>query len=435
MLIKPSLRSKKRIVSHKRMIKSLVLGMLVSLSITQDNHIVKAVAYPGHSMIQPRTNWTVSSPKTIDLTRNVYSPSQDKSSFDRRQPLNSWRGSLKLTSSTRATTPALRDKNLAPFASDSIWNMPLGRNAVYRDADLQPARYTGSEVDYYFVTTEKDPIVPWYNPGNWGVGRNTGKVLNGYLRVPRTLIVPDATPVETPNNAVAFLQPDGQTLVQMTALTRTKIGGPIYGYTTPGYPKTFENIYGSGITGGHGGSGLSSIGGTIRRGELLPSSANIKHALKINVQASRYLYNKAPGYRWPAIRADAYAFNPNSSARYGGSNSALVMGSLLAIPPAITAASLSLKTQPARKLLYALKYYGAYIADDTAWESFAIATEKGVDQEFEQAYGYSFGAYAGDFHDDINRLFGALQVVDNNGPQSIGGDGRRRRALAPAIGN
>jgi hypothetical protein len=303
----------------------------------------------------------------------------------------------------------LRDKHRSPFAANSIWNMPIGSNARYSAANFQAAHYTGGDTDYYIITTDADPIVPWYNPGNWGVGRCKGKVLNGYLRVPADLIVPDATATETPNNAAAFLQPDGRTLIQTNPLARCRSKEAVYGYTTPGYPQRLEDIYGTGITGGHGGSGLSSIGGTIRRGELLPSSGSIRHVLKVNVQAHRYLYHEPPGYRWPAVRSDSYAFDSKSPIRYEGRNSALVMGTLLAIPPRVRSSSLKLKTIVAKQLFDTLQNYGAYIVDDSAWDAYAIAIENGVETEFEQVYGYPFAADSGDFHDDINRLFQALR--------------------------
>jgi len=334
-----------------------------------------------------------------------------------------------------ANSSIFRNKHQSPFAADSIWNMPIGSRARYRSAEFQPAHFTGGDTDHYIVTNDQDPLVPWYQPGNWGSGRCTGSVLTGHLRVPSNLVVPDATATQTPNNAAAFLQPNGRTLVQVNALARCVAGGAVYGYTTPGHPKKFENIYGSGITGGHGGSGLSSIGGTIRLRELLPSSGNIRHVLKLNVDAHRYLYQKSPGYRWPAVRSDAYAFDPGSPDRYGGTNPALTMGALLAIPPQVKKSELKLKTRPAKKLFDALQNYGSYIADDTAWDAYAICVENGVETEFEQAYGYSFGAYSGDFHDDINRLFQALQIVDNNSSQTVGGGGKPRRSLAPPIGN
>jgi hypothetical protein len=160
--------------------------------------------------------------------------------------------------------------------------------------------------------------------------------------------------------------------------------------------------------------------------------------LKIEVFANKYLYNQPPGYRWPAVRADVYAYNnyyDEGKMQYGGSNPSLVMGSLLAIPPQVTAESLGLQTIPARKLFFALQNYGGYMADDTLWDAHAIAIENGAMEEFKSKYKYSFESDSGAFHDDINKLFQALQIVDNNAPENIGGGGKLLQPLAPAIGN
>lgn len=325
-----------------------------------------------------------------------------------------------------------RNKHQWPFSCQSIWNVPIGSEAEYISANIRPAQWITPEVNYYIITHDADPQVNWYVPQNWGVGRcELGGDWLGKIHVPQNLIVPDATPTKTPNNAAAFLAPDGRTLIQTNPLTRCEPGGPIFGYPTPAK----ENIYGMGITGGQGGSGLSSIGGTIRSGELLPNSPPIRHSLKLLVHARQYLYKKPPGYRWPAIRADSYAFKPERDDRYGGSNPHLVMGSLLAIPPSVTAQRLGLKTLPGKKLFRALQDYGGYIVDDTAWDAHAIAVENGVPEEFFQTYGYKFGGNSGDFYDDINKLFQALSIVNNNAPNQIGGGGTPRRPLAPPIGN
>ena len=330
-----------------------------------------------------------------------------------------------------------RDKHKQPFSCDSIWNMPIGANARYIEANIKPAEYISGDEDYYIVTTKDDPLVPWYNPHSWLKGRcsDIGKGRNGYLHVPKNLIVPDATESKTPNNSAAFLQPDGQTLIQMSPLARCQPGEAVFGYITPSYPHYHENIYGAGITGGHAGSGLSSIGGTVRLGELL-SDKPISHALKLELFAHKYLYNQPPGYRWPAVRADIYAYNNYyEQMQYGGDNSALVMGSLLAIGPQVTADSLKLQTIPGRKLFFALQNYGGYIVDDTLWDAHAIAIEKGVIEEFESFYNYPFNTNSGAFYDDVNQLFQALQIVDNNSPENIGGGGKPRQPLATKIGN
>lgn len=337
------------------------------------------------------------------------------------------------TNSCGVGTP--RDKNQWPFACNSIWNMPIGSNARYRHADLEPATTIAGDVNHYVVTSEEDPFVPWYRPSSWTERCIPGDKLHGNVRVPTGLIVPDATPDYRPNNSFAFLQPDGQTLIQGTALARCQEGGSVFGYIARGYPSNLENIYSSGITGGQGGSGLSSIGGTIRLGELLPTAGPIRHVLKVNLYANRYLYAEPPGYRWPAIKADAYAFIESDPRHYGGDNSSLMMGSLLAIPPSIDQEDLGLQTIPGQKLFEVLRNYGAYVVDDSARDAHTIAIENGVQEEFEATYGYSFKTRSGPFFEDVNRLFQALYVVSNNSPTSIGGGGRPRQPLAPPIGN
>lgn len=145
-----------------------------------------------------------------------------------------------------------------------------------------------------------------------------------------------------------------------------------------------------------------------------------------------YLYysQEIPGYRWPADRADRYA-----PEYYHGSNPAFVQGSLLAIPPDITETSLNLQTLPARKLFHALQDYGAYVVDDAGWDAFYFAVETGVPEEFSTVYHYQFECDTGNFYEDVMKLFQALCIIDNNGPNSIGGGGTPRQPLAPPIDN
>ena len=331
--------------------------------------------------------------------------------------------------------PVQRDKHQWPFSSDSIWNMPIGSEADYIPANLESAYSVAPEINYYIVATDQDPLVNWYSLQNWGVGRcELGGKLQGRIPVSHDLIVPDATTNSTPNNAAAFLQPDGRTLISINPLTRCQAGGPIFGYSGP----KKENIYGQGITGGQGGSGLSSIGGTIRQGELLPTTAPIRHVLKLLIYAHKYLYSQPPGYRWPAIRSDAYAFDVDSKSRYGGNNPNLVMGSLLAIPPHIKEKSLSLKTIPGKKIFHALQDYGGYIVDDTAWDSYGIAMTEDAESEFQRTYNYSFGSNRknpSSLYKDINKIFKVLHIVNNNSLETIGGGGIARQPLAPPIIN
>lgn len=318
-----------------------------------------------------------------------------------------------------------RDKWLWPFASTSPWNMPIGSNARYSPANLEKAPWVSADVEYLYKSKAEDPVRSVYVPGTWGPGRCTGTMPQGTLQIADNIIVPDATEYKTPNNPAAFLMPDGKTLVQLNPLTRCTSGGNVYGW------RSEENIYGDGLRGGHGGSGLSSIGGSIRLGELTGTRA-IRHALKINLWANKYLYYSSsnPGYRWPADRADSYA-----AQNYKGTNPKLVMGSLLAIAPNVTETSLGLQTPAGRKIFHALQNYGGYVVDDSAGGSYDLSMEKGVLEEFRATYGYEFYGTSGAFYEDFMKIIKKLHTVDNNGPNSVGGGGTPRLSLAPPIGN
>ncbi|MBO3460907.1 hypothetical protein G7B40_003240 [Aetokthonos hydrillicola Thurmond2011] len=330
------------------------------------------------------------------------------------------------------STPAktqTRDKFTWPFASTSIWNMPIGSRARYIPAHIGKAAHFTADLEYFYKLKQGDPLRQVFGPGNWAQGRCTGTQSMGIsLPVPDDLIVPDATnhPYYTPNNASAFLMPDGKTLVQLSPLARCQKGGPLYGYRYPDI-----DIYKDGRGGAHFGSGLSSIGGSIRKGELT-NNQPIRHALKVLLWGERYLYysKSIPGYRWPASNADNGA-----DKLYHGKNPALVQGTLLAIPPKVTLASLRLQTSTAKKLFYALQDYGAYVVDSAAPETHYLAVEKGVPEEFGKTFGYGFDSTSGKFYQDVMKLFSAVYIIENNGPKSIGGGGTPRKPLAPPIGN
>lgn len=321
-----------------------------------------------------------------------------------------------------------RDPLTWPFSQSSIWNQPIGSGAVYVDAGFTPASNISVDDDWWIVTSSSDPVTNVYNPNSWTV-RCGGTAWNSTTVFPSALLVPDAQPPDTPNYASAILQPDGRTIQQYEPTARCAAGGPLFGYQA----ETVD-IYGDGIYGGHFGSGLSSIGGTIRVGELRPSAGALQHALKLEAWAQKYYYysSSLPGFRWPADMADDYA-----ASQYHGTNPALTEGSLLAIPASVNISSLGLATDAGRKIAQALQDYGGYIVDDTAWDDFAIATEinptSSVRAQFVADYGYHIDDYSTPFFADLNTIFGALKVVDNNGPTSIGGGGTPLVPLAPAM--
>jgi hypothetical protein len=155
----------------------------------------------------------------------------------------------------------------------------------------------------------------------------------------------------------------------------------------------------------------------------------IQHALCLELWGERYYYydDEIRGYRWPANRADWVAND-----LYGGTNPALTNGSLLAIPPDVTEESLGLETITGSQLYQALRDYGGYICDDSAWDSHQIVAYWGAYEELDSFYQRDVAEWA-PLEGDINKLFGALHVVDNNASDAIGGGGEPLVPLLPEL--
>jgi hypothetical protein len=331
-----------------------------------------------------------------------------------------------------------RDKLKQPFASTSIWNMPVGSGARYVPARIPPASNLRADEDVIVLTPHAPLTEVWtYGFDSWArpLGNRCAAQTNTALRVPfpTNFTLPDEAP-DSPNSSGAILARDGRTLIQFQPVTRCSAGGRITYQAGARYANV--DIYGDGIRGAHGGSGLSSIGGTIRLGEMSVAGSTIPHALKLNLDCARACYRgptRSQSFRWPATTADACA--PGC---YGGTNPALRMGALLALPAGFDVNAL--ETEPGRILARTLRDYGAYLVDSTGWDSYAWSTERSPDgrfvDEFRRRWGFDFevnGNGRSPWGRDNHLIISALQVVDNNAPDRIGGGGWPRAPYAPAL--
>ena len=337
-----------------------------------------------------------------------------------------------------------RDPPNQPFASNSIWNMPIGSGAKFVRANLNPrpgnniwAAMPGID-DEKIILKPTAPLVNLYYSNAAWTGKNRCSATGGMMYqvpMPSNYIIPNTNK----NSSAVFLLRDGRTLVQTQPVARCTAGGSGTSYAK------FANVdlYGPGITGAHGGSGLSAIGGSIRLGGVRPgTTAGPRHALKVNVYAKEALYKcttRSACSRWPATTSDSYAVGWYGSAT-GNSNTAMKMGALLAIPGTVSISSLGLETTPAKQLAWTLQNYGAYIVDDTYAAGFDFSAEDGPDgskrAEFKRDWGFEMNQKVQGntaWVRDIQRLMKALSVVNNNSPTSIGGGGTPRQPLAPAL--
>lgn len=291
-----------------------------------------------------------------------------------------------------------RDPYMWPFARDSIWNMPIGSDADYVPAELSPTYEADGRITFDKEFISVDPSFPLQE-------------LNGKTEVH---VDPTHEHDGSWNGCATLLRADDPYKVISGQPLRLDAGGdPSWKYTIG----ESIDLRADGIKGCHGGSRLSGIGGTIRKHEA-DSTEPIRHALKINLYCKRFCSIEDDGKRWPALAADAYA----DESTYGGPVPAVKMGTLLALPPDT---DLSFMSSPnARRIAEALRDYGGYVVDDTAWDVHALSLEEGAEI-----------VDGDDFHADLMQIFTALHAVNNNSPTAIGGGGEPRVPLAPCLEN
>ena len=330
------------------------------------------------------------------------------------------------------TLNGFRDPWLWPFSPNSIWNQPIGSNAVYVDANFEAAGHVGVDIQHILELHDHYPLRQVLGTEVWGPGRCNGTQQLGFsIPVPDGWIVPDAgnSPYGlTPNGNFALRMPDSDTVFEGSQVSRCQEAGPVHMPIWMQYPnnRKYQSIRGDGLNGGgQGASGMSALGGTIRKGAFI-SPDPIRHAIKINPWAEKYCFyhDTLPGYKWPAIAADTYARD-----RYRGNDPNIVMGSLFAIPPGVTIESIGIHTIPGKKLFFTMQNYGVYFTEDAAWDVWDLIVERGVELEFQNAFGFTM--YSNTWKNEVNKLMKALAVVTNNTPDQIGGGGTPLQPLAP----
>jgi hypothetical protein len=338
----------------------------------------------------------------------------------------------------------LRDSLLQPFTSTSIWNMPVGSGAQYAPANLIPAQTKTLVSDQHvIVMTPTAPLTQLQKSlgGQFGDRcTSTGTTL-ATIPLPTDFTVYSSSH----NNPIAAVEANGHTLIEGEPFARCAVGGPgtvLFEEPNPG------DLYGDGLVGVDGGSNLSSLGGAIRLGQLVPGGV-ITHALQIDVDAANlYFGSVLTCPRWPATKCDTSA-----STTYTGTNPDLRMGALLALPSTLDLHTLNLS--PAGLILAtAFQDYGAYIANTNGTRSVNnVVTEFSpsgsilpiVDSsgavvnpgEFQTVWRFAFdtASFNGTDHwsQDIATIFAHLDIVANNSSTTIGGGGTPLVPLLPPL--
>lgn len=332
--------------------------------------------------------------------------------------------------------PTERDIWLWPGHHESIWNLPIATSAIMQPANFSPGKGQWSvawdEEILIFENKGGTPRTLWLNEApqdggalkvrktqNWSATYGTITIPTGDQLVNRSVTHNGCTSIIKSDGSVYSFQPftneGGSDIFCSWWIPKdpsTSFFGANYGWGAES-----NSIYGPLRAGSHGGSSLSTLGGSLRKWEIDTVGAPIRHALKINVPGGLYLSNQNQGYRWPAYRADSGYQN-----EYGGSNPEIRMGSLLAIPKSTPKPSgLS---DLASRVFDALQTYGTYIVDDSyyvpgSWEVFAFAAEWGARGPTNTE------------RDQINAMMPSLHVVTNSTSSTPGGGALGSSRLAP----
>jgi len=344
-----------------------------------------------------------------------------------------------------------RDKFLWPFAANSAWNTPIGANAIYAPASYAFNSNRGymtrviTEEEYLFLDPSSPLTTIRYSTAEWtGADRCPPSGSSGQfpisVRMPSTYTIPS----DGGNNVAAHV--DGDIVKHHQPICRCTPGADGTSFVT------FADVNiktSTGENGGHGGSNLSGLGGTIRYGEITNAKLNglgyMSHALKMNWDATYYYYWGGGGsgnsYRWPATTNDGYA----NGSTYGGSNNQVKPGSLIALLPTFNVSGLI--TELARIIAGTLVRFGAYLTDDTTWNACAMSLEKGpagnVNDEVFSLYGLTWREEPDIPYDrtgwykDWEVMAAAFQVITNNSAVNVGGGGSPilGTQTAPAFGN
>ncbi len=347
---------------------------------------------------------------------------------------------------------SIRDPYVWPYDQSSIWNMPIGDNARYVPQPIDHTHVDGIQADMDIIIMKPNAadMEIYGTRFRWSSESNpTTRCEKFSDRVLERFPIPaDYKTIfykqDRPNNPVIILKRDGRTLYQTQPFQACAGGYATSGLTKPytGHvliTKPDMDLFGDGRVGMHGGSGLNTMGGAIRLGELLPGAPPMRHSLKISFPGEHYLYYDAStqnGYRWPAVQHDI-----NAPDNYLGNNEEAKIGCLRAIPASVDLESLNLETIPGKKLAWTLQHFGAYQVEEVPWARTMIAVEEGPDgsvvEEFKEVYGYDFvtkDKTNNPWFRDIMKIMPHMHIVANNFQESVGGGGTPLVELAPEFG-
>ena len=147
-----------------------------------------------------------------------------------------------------------RDPFKQPFHETSIWNMPIGSEAQYVHAQIQPATAYGMTIDEDLIVLTPDaPFVEIYrSDAGWNREKSRCDINGGLVLeapIPDDFVVsPDNWDGLTPNSGLAVLMDDGYTIKQTQPFARCTTGEN----GTSKYTFDDQDLFGDGYYGAHG---------------------------------------------------------------------------------------------------------------------------------------------------------------------------------------
>ncbi len=314
-----------------------------------------------------------------------------------------------------------------PFSWDSIWNIPIAASATYASAGIMStASYEDSGAADYDSINPTFPVVTLQD----------ARLASGDIGAVSVHGDPAMAADGSLNTCSAFLGTDNTSVYQGQTTELTAGGNPSFGGALDDASLPV-NIEGAGITGCHGGSGLSGLGGTLTLADLTQSGP-ITHALKVALDGYTDYSGANGGFRWPAVNADVGYDDSSSGNYYGGSNANVQEGSLLALPRSISPSSFSNPT--VARLAQAMQDYGVYTVDTTATGTYSYSTlivNYNASSQFVSdlcSGGASCDSVSSNkdiFSSQLDALLRDLEVVTNNSASTPGGGAIGASRCAP----
>ena len=204
-------------------------------------------------------------------------------------------GNGSLDAGSLEDAPSYRDALAQPFASTSIWNTAHRLRGDVRPArrssPLRGARSQGDED--IIVLSPTSPSTPIYTQhGGLEPERQPVPLRRRPAHLSTSQSLPTSSsatrPSRTPRTPGSLRC--WRTVARSGRRSPLRVAPPVLRRrATTVFPDV--DLYGAGIPGAHGGSGLSAIGGTLRVGRAAPGAPPPHHVLKLELWAAKNYYN------------------------------------------------------------------------------------------------------------------------------------------------